>query len=347
MPVLFVYEKDLVDPRPQIPSLEGRSTAGLGKATILALLAHNPLHVYFSGRSLAATEALIASVTASSSSPPPPLTFVQMDLASLATIKPALAASFAHDRLDVLINNAGIMAGPAGLSADGYEIQFATNHLGHAMLVRALLPVLRRAAALPGSDVRVVNLTSVGYQGHPSDGISFATLRTTQAGPPILGQWTRYGRAQSLIGVNNVMATDRENKDTSRQASMSPLPRRQSKLANMLFTRELARLHPSITAVAVHPGTVGTGLVAKQGLLNRLLVHVPNKMAGAPILTPERGCWSQVWAATAAARGDLVSGGFYLPVGRLADNKLDRFATDDELAGELWRWTEGVLAGLD
>ncbi|WDK22530.1 short-chain dehydrogenase/reductase family Oxidoreductase [Colletotrichum graminicola] len=237
-----------------------------------------------------------------------------MDLASLATIKPALAASFAHDRLDVLINNAGIMAGPAGLSADGYEIQFATNHLGHAMLVRALLPVLRRAAALPGSDVRVVNLTSVGYQGHPSDGISFATLRTTQAGPPILGQWTRYG---------------------------------QSKLANMLFTRELARLHPSITAVAVHPGTVGTGLVAKQGLLNRLLVHVPNKMAGAPILTPERGCWSQVWAATAAARGDLVSGGFYLPVGRLADNKLDRFATDDELAGELWRWTEGVLAGLD
>ncbi|KAK1954575.1 short-chain dehydrogenase/ reductase [Colletotrichum sublineola] len=326
MPALFVYEKDLVDPTPKIPSLEGKvifvTGAGLGKATILALLAHNPLHIYFSGRSRPAAEALIASVTPSSPSssssspppPPPPLTFVQMDLASLATIKPALAASFAHDRLDVLVNNAGIMAVPAGLSADGYEVQFATNHLGHAMLVRALLPVLRRTAALPGSDVRVVTLTSVGYQGHPRDGVSFATLRTTQAGPPFLGPWTRYG---------------------------------QSKLANILFTRELARQHPSITAVAVHPGVIGTGLVANQGLLNRLLIHASNKLAGAPMLTPDRGCWNQVWAAAAAARGDLVSGGFYMPVGRLADDKLDRFATDDELAGELWRWTEDVLARFD
>ncbi|KAK2049337.1 short-chain dehydrogenase/ reductase [Colletotrichum somersetense] len=327
MPALFVYEKDLVDPTPRIPSLEGKvifvtgGTAGLGKATILALLAHNPSHIYFSGRSRPAAEALIASVTppcspssSSSPPPPPPLTFVQMDLASLATIKPALAASFAHDRLDVLVNNAGVMAGPAGLSADGFEVQFATNHLGHAMLVRALLPVLRRTAALPGSDVRVVTLTSVGYQGHPRDGISFATLRTTQAGPPFLGQWTRYG---------------------------------QSKLANILFTRELARLHPSIAAVAVHPGLVDTGLVSNQGLLNRILVHASNKVAGAALLAPERGCWNQVWAAAAAAKGDLVSGGFYMPVGRLADDKLDRFATDDGLAGELWRWTEGVLAGFD
>ncbi|KAK1982075.1 hypothetical protein LZ30DRAFT_718389 [Colletotrichum cereale] len=206
------------------------------------------------------------------------------------------------------------MAGPAGLSADGYEVQFATNHLGHAMLVRALLPVLRRTAALPGSDVRVVNLTSVGYQGHPSDGVSFATLRTTQPGLPFLGQWTRYG---------------------------------QSKLANILFTRELARLHPSITSVAVHPGVVGTGLVSNQGLLNRLLVHGTSRLAGASLLTPERGCWNQVWAAAAAGRADLVSGAFYMPVGRLADDVLDRCATDDGLAGELWRWTEDVLAGFD
>ncbi|OHW99130.1 short-chain dehydrogenase reductase [Colletotrichum incanum] len=325
MPALFVYEKDFVDPTPQILSLEGKvifvtgGTAGLGKATILALLAHNPSHIYFSGRSLSSAKALIASVTSSFSSPsttttPPPLTFVWMDLASLSSIKPAVEASFTHTRLDILINNAGIMAGPAGLSADGYEIQFATNYLGHAMLVRALLPVLQRTAALPGSDVRVVNLTSVGYQGHPSDGISFATLRTTQTGLPFLGQWTRYG---------------------------------QSKLANILFTRELARLHPSITAVAVHPGVVSTGLVTNQGLLNRLLVNTTNKVMGAPIVTPERGCWNQVWAAAAAKKGDLVSGGFYMPVGNLADGKLDKFATDEELAGELWRWTEDVLAEFD
>ncbi|TKW48271.1 putative oxidoreductase [Colletotrichum tanaceti] len=249
MPTLFVYEKDLVDPTPRIPSLEGKvifvtggpmffhivtlptqvpstnyassqprerdwltthkGTAGLGKSTILALLAHNPSHIYFSGRSLPSAEALIASVASSSSSSsssgtttttttttattPPPLTFVQMDLASLASVKAAVAATFAHDRLDILVNNAGITAGPAGLSADGYEVQFATNHLGHAMLLRALLPVLQRTAALPGSDVRVVTLTSLGYQGHPADGISFSTLRTKQVGLPFIGQWVRYG----------------------------------------------------------------------------------------------------------------------------------------------------------
>ncbi|TQN65451.1 putative oxidoreductase, partial [Colletotrichum shisoi] len=284
MPTYFVYEEDLVDPTPQIPSLEGKvifvtgGTAGLGKPTILALLAHNPSDIYFSGRSLPSADALIASVASSSPSSssssgtatPPHLTFVQMDLASLASVKAAVAATFAHDRLDILVNNAGIMAGPAGLS-----VYFVTNHLGHAMLVRALLPVLQRTAALPGSDVRVVTLTSLGYQGHPADGIPFSTLRTTQAGPPFIGQWVRYG-----------------------------------KLANILLTRELARRHPSITAVAVHPGVVGTGLVANLGLLNRLFVHATNGIAGASMLTPERGCWNQAWAAAAAAagKGDLASG---------------------------------------
>ncbi|TDZ30493.1 putative oxidoreductase [Colletotrichum spinosum] len=329
---LFVYEKDLVDPTPSIPSLDGKvifvtgGTAGLGKATILALLARNPAHIYFSGRSRAAADALIASIAAAddphvqtSTGPKPsprpkaPLTFVQLDLASLSSIKPALSA-FTHDRLDVLVNNAGIMAGNASLSKDGYEIQFATNHLGHAMLVRALLPVLQRTAALPDSDVRIVNLTSVGYQGHPRDGISFATLNTAQAGPPIIGEWIRYG---------------------------------QSKLANILFTAELARRYPSITSVAIHPGVVDTGLVTDQSRLNRVFVYLPQKIMGAQVLTPAQGCWNQVWAAAAADKNELVNGAFYMPVGNLANDKLDSHATDVELAAELWRWTDNALAGFD
>lgn len=186
-------------------------TAGLGKTTILALLAHNPSHIYFSGRSHASAKALIDAAASSTSSPnPPPLTFVPLDQTSLPSIRTALKKHFTHTRLDILINNAGIMAGAAGLSADGYEIQFATNHLGHAMIVRELLPILLRTAEGSGSgsgagssstssgggapaDVRIINLTSVGYQAHPSDGISFETLGTTQAGPPVLGQWIRYG----------------------------------------------------------------------------------------------------------------------------------------------------------
>ncbi|OHE99712.1 short-chain dehydrogenase/reductase family Oxidoreductase [Colletotrichum orchidophilum] len=326
-------------------------TAGLGKSTILALLAHNPSHIYFSGRSHSSAKVLIetaAAAAASSSSSPssksstpttdtttttitattttatiqPPLTFVPLDQTSLPSIRAAIKQHFTHTRLDILINNAGIMAGAPSLSADGYEIQFATNHLGHAMLVRELLPVLQRTAdgtlssgddGEPPADVRIVNLTSVGYQAHPSDGISFATLKTTQAGPPVLGQWIRYG---------------------------------QSKLANILYTRELARRHPKITTVAVHPGVVGTGLVTNQGRLNRLLVYLPNKLMGSPVLTPEQGCWNQVWAAAAAKKTDLVNGGFYMPVGHLADDKLDKTATDDELAGTLWRWTQDVLDGV-
>ncbi|KAF6807611.1 oxidoreductase C736.13-like protein 2 [Colletotrichum sojae] len=326
MPALFVYEKDLVDPTPQIPSLEGKvifitgGTAGLGKSTIQTLLSHNPSHIYFSGRSRSSAEALISSLTpqAPSSSPnsssPPPLTFVQMDLTSLPPIKAVITKTFTHSRLDILINNAGIMASPPGLSADGFEIQFATNHLGHAMLFRALLPVLERTAAMPGSDVRVVNVTSVGYRGHPKEGISFATLDTVQSGPPVLGKWIRYG---------------------------------QSKLANILFTTELARRYPSITSVAVHPGVVDTGLVTNQTLLNRVSVYLPNKLMGATVLTPEKGCWNQVWAAAAAPRAELASGSFYMPVGQLADDKLDGSATNEKLASELWRWTEDVLDRFD
>ncbi|KAF6827104.1 oxidoreductase C736.13-like protein 2 [Colletotrichum plurivorum] len=335
MPALFVYEKDLVNPTPQIHSLEGKvifitgGTAGLGKSTIQTLLAHNPSHIYFSGRSRSSAEALISSLTPSFPSPnssPPPLTFVQMDLSSLPSIKTAISKTFTHTRLDILINNAGIMASPQGLSSDGFEIQFATNHLGHAMLFRALLPILERTAAMPGSDVRVVNVTSVGYQGHPKDGISFATLGTVQSGPPVLGKWIRYGYRPPISGIYIMLTM-----------------LRQSKLANILFTTELARRYPSMTSVAVHPGVVDTGLVTNQTLLNRISVYLPNRLMGATVLTPEKGCWNQVWAAAAAPRAELASGSFYMPVGQLADDKLDGSATDEKLAGELWRWTENVL----
>lgn len=115
-----------------------------------------------------------------------------MDLAELASVKAAIAKTFMHDRLDILIANAGIMAHPPGLSKDGYEIQFATNHLGHAMVIRELLPVLLRTAEMPGSDVRIVCLTSTGWRGHPGAGIEFDHLKTTQESW-LLGSWVRYG----------------------------------------------------------------------------------------------------------------------------------------------------------
>jgi NAD(P)-dependent dehydrogenase (short-subunit alcohol dehydrogenase family) len=77
--------------------------------------------------------------------------------------------------------NAGIMATPASLSKDGYEIQFATNHLGHALFIKSLLPTMLKTASQPNSDVRIVNLSSVAHTTTPTSGIEFAKLKTKGA----------------------------------------------------------------------------------------------------------------------------------------------------------------------
>ncbi|PYH44772.1 oxidoreductase, short-chain dehydrogenase/reductase family [Aspergillus saccharolyticus JOP 1030-1] len=124
-----------------------------------------------------------------------PVTFLQCDLADLSSVQRAAEAFLAQDScLDVLMCNAGIMAHPAGLTADGYEIQFGTNHLGHALLIHKLLPRLEATAA-KGRDVRVITLTSFGLRGHPPGGIPFSNLRTTQE-YPVLAGWICYGQSK-------------------------------------------------------------------------------------------------------------------------------------------------------
>ena len=85
---------------------------------------------------------------------------MQLDLADLASVH-AFAETFAgsYDRLDLLINNAGVMMPPASKTTDGFELQFGTNHLGHFVLTALLLDVLRRT---PGA--RVVNVSSAAHR---------------------------------------------------------------------------------------------------------------------------------------------------------------------------------------
>jgi NAD(P)-dependent dehydrogenase (short-subunit alcohol dehydrogenase family) len=84
-----------------------------------------------------------------------------LELASLASVR-EFAEWFGanHDRLDILVNNAGVMSTPFGRTADGFETQFGTNHLGHFVLTNLLVPLL--IAAAPS---RVVNLSSGGHRG--------------------------------------------------------------------------------------------------------------------------------------------------------------------------------------
>ncbi|KAF2688326.1 NAD(P)-binding protein [Lentithecium fluviatile CBS 122367] len=304
------------DPVRDIPSLEGKvifitgGTTGLGAASAKHLAAHNPQHIYISGRNATAGNALVLELT--TKHPHVGATFVPLDLASLGAVKESIKTHFKHDRLDILMNNAGIMAQPAALSKDGYEVQFATNHLGHAMLTDCLLPVLLRTAKMPGADVRVLTLSSLGYQFHPRNGISFAELNAGGTMKRwIMGGWIRYA---------------------------------QSKLANILFASELARRHPEITSVSVHPGVVLTDLYYTQAWWNRWFIDFGCWAQGLKLLQPHQGSWNQVWCAAAAEKGELVSGGFYYPVGVEKMAMLDKTAKSAELAKELWDWTEGVLA---
>jgi len=95
-------------------------------------------------------------------------TFIDCDLTSLKSIQVAAKRFLsASDRLDILVCNAGIMAVDPGTTKEGIEIQFGTNHLGHASLIKLLLPLMLQTAQSPDSDVRIINLSSIAYQQAP------------------------------------------------------------------------------------------------------------------------------------------------------------------------------------
>jgi NAD(P)-dependent dehydrogenase (short-subunit alcohol dehydrogenase family) len=269
---------------------------------VIELVRHKPAHVLFTGRKAKSAEATIASAKAAA--PDVQVTFVEVDLANLASVK-AAGEKIAADlpRLDVLVCNAGIMAVPPALSKDGYEIHFATNHLGHALLTYKLLPLLSRTADLEGSDVRIVLVSSKAWRGTPPGGIVFDKLKTTQE--MALGRWLRYG---------------------------------QSKLANMLFARELAARYPKILSFSIHPGVIFTSLVTDLGFADKALVYVTNIGRA---LTPEEGTHNLLWAISAPQK-DIKPGAFYEPVGLLSTME-SKASKDPELGKKLWEWTEQEL----
>ncbi|KAL9130024.1 MAG: hypothetical protein Q9175_007130 [Cornicularia normoerica] len=266
-----------------IPDLSGKTilitggTAGLGANTLKVLAKHNPSHLIFTGRNEKSAQLLLEELQAAASSAK--VIFVKCDLASFASIDVAAdQIKAAAQRLDILICNAGIMAVPPALTIDGYEIQFGVNHLGHALLIKHLLPTLVRTFKTYG-DARIISLTSIGFHITPPNGIVFSELRTTQEGGMGFG-WKRYG---------------------------------QSKLAVVLYGAELAKRYPSLTVAVIHPGVIATDLVNNLGLLNKAIVYAT---ASRKMVKPEEGVWNSLWAATTDKK-NVKSGAFYEPVGEL------------------------------
>ena len=137
------------------------AASGLGEETVRAL-ASKGAAVVMAGRDQAKLEDAKKRVL--EKVPEAKLSFVLFDLGSLASIREGVAAYLEGEpALDVLINNAGVMACPEGKTADGFETQFGTNHLGHFLLTELLTPLLRKSAEM-GRGPRVVIVSSLAHE---------------------------------------------------------------------------------------------------------------------------------------------------------------------------------------
>ena len=172
----------------EIPSQVGRTavvtgaTGGLGYETALAL-AKAGSKVILAGRDdqkgRSALEKILREVTSAKA------TYERLDLASLASVADFAQRMRARQSLDLLINNAGVMALPhRQTTADGFEMQFGTNHLGHFALTARQMPLLRRA-----SEPRVVSVSSLA---HRTASIDFDDLQGARAYAP----WKAYGQSK-------------------------------------------------------------------------------------------------------------------------------------------------------
>ncbi|XP_077384365.1 retinol dehydrogenase 13 [Festucalex cinctus] len=215
-----------------------------------------------------------------------------LDLASLYSVR-HFAKDFldSEDRLDVLINNAGVMMCPKWLTEDGFETQFAVNHLSHFLLTNLLLPKLKSSAPS-----RVITVSSMAHRGGRID---FSDLFFSRR---------PYSPLQSY---------------------------QQSKLANVLFSRELARrLRGSgVSSFCVHPGVIRTELgrhVEGWFPLLGALLRLPAMLL---MKTPRQGSQTTLYCAVTPGLEDQ-SGNYFSDC---AVKEAAPEGRDDETADRLWR----------
>jgi NAD(P)-dependent dehydrogenase (short-subunit alcohol dehydrogenase family) len=228
-------------------------------------------------------------------------------LTSLESVKTAVRDFLSKSpKLDVLILNAGIMSVPPAQTKDGYEIQMGTNHIGHALLTKLLLPTLEANAKT--NDTRIVVLSSGGAL--MARGIGYPALKTD-------------GKSRTLLGGTQMLYVE-------------------SKLANLYWAQQLAIHHPTVTSVSINPGIVDTGLVHQQSMIQKAVIKASTYLHGqaGKLLTPEEGAYNTLWAAT-VEKGKLKNGEYYEPVG--VGGKNTKFTLDEKASKKLWDWTEEEL----
>ncbi|XP_060655207.1 retinol dehydrogenase 13-like isoform X1 [Drosophila nasuta] len=229
------------------------SNTGIGKETVLEL-ARRGATVYMACRDKSRAEQARLEVIRETNNQN--IFFRELDLASLDSVR-KFVDEFKKEqsKLDILINNAGIMHCPRMLTKEGFEMQLGVNHMGHFLLTNLLLDLLKKS-----SPSRIVNVSSLA---HVNGTINFDDLNSEKSYSPRKA----YG---------------------------------QSKLANILFTRELAkRLEgTNVTVNALHPGVVETELIRHVPIFNNpIFGFLISPLIWLIFKTPKNGAQTTLYAA--------------------------------------------------
>lgn len=258
------------------------ANTGIGKVTAREL-ARGGAHVILACRSRDKTQPVIDDIARETGNPN--LAFAALDLSDLASVRACAEQLAAHDApIHGLINNAGL-AGKRGLTKDGFELTFGTNHLGHYLFTRLLLERVKQAG-----HARIVNVASDSH--YSAKGIEWDAMRKP---------------TRSVSGMHEYA---------------------QSKLANVLFTTELARRleGTGVTTYALHPGVVATDVWRQVPAPIRWLMKLF-------MISPETGAQASLRCATDPALAH-DTGRYYTVGGK--EKKPSKLARDAALAGTLW-----------
>jgi NAD(P)-dependent dehydrogenase (short-subunit alcohol dehydrogenase family) len=231
-----------------------------------------------------------------------------LDLASLGSVRQFASAELARQRpLHVLINNAGVMSPPRRLeTADGFELQFGTNVLGHFALTGLLLPALEASSFESGQRPRIVTIASIA---HKRGRLNFDDLQCRRSYSP----WGSY---------------------------------QQSKLANLMLAFELHRrlrsANSPVQSIAAHPGVAATNLFKREDhpRYEKAVRTVLSHAIGTFLNTDAEGALPTLFAATAP---EALDGGYYGPQGfgemrgeTVGPAKIASHASDPTTAAKLW-----------
>jgi len=291
-------------------------SAGLGIETARALAARGA-HVIGAARDLDKARSATATVTRAAEAGGGSIELIKLDLADLSSVRACADQLRNTDQaIDVIIANAGVMATPLGKTADGFETQFGTNHLGHFVLVNRLMPLLPAGGT-------VIMLASSGHR--------FANVDLDDPGfeRTVYDPFVAYGRSKTANILFAVALDERHKARGVRAAAVHPGGIR-TELSRHMEERALAKMLETINAQLKAEG---------QGTFQ--FKSIP------------QGAATSVWAATVASASEI--GGRYCENCHVSTVVADdvvitpvsegvrRYALDAENAQALWRKSEAMV----